>query len=259
MVEWVIGDRRQAVPQRKEKTRSSDGGRPKIAVKYRKESVVTQYSLNVINNSQNLFDMCVYQKPPDMGVTDVFSLAWFSLPAQPATSVKFQWSIDYSFVWDATGMLQPGVTFDASQVVAADPSDTAQNAVTFDYPDGAYKFDTGQQGPASGHLYIYESKTIPADQASVGIGMSGSGTFAVQAQPNLNLVFTPDPSYWITAGTFVQGQVLDIETVTNPAEIVFPENVYSMTATLGQNNAWSVTPTAQTNIPDTLGAGRASR
>jgi rhizosphere induced protein len=214
--------------------------------------------LHVINNSLDLYDMCVYQQDPDIGVQDVFSLAWFAEAAQPGTNLLFQWSLDYSFVWDETGELQPGVTFDASRVLPADPSNTAQNAVIFDCPGGAYLFEPSQ-GAETGNLYIKESANIPANQASVGIGMSGSGTFAVQAQPNLNLVFTPHPNYWITAGTFVPGQVLDTETVTDPAAIAFPDNVYSMTATLGSDNTWTVAPTAQTQMQGVLAASNRAR
>jgi hypothetical protein len=72
--------------------------------------------------------------------------------------------------------------------------------------------------------------------------MSGSGTFVVPASPNLNLVFTPHPKYWVTAGTFATGEVLDSEQLTNTAAVEFPPGVYAMVATLQLDNTWTVQP-----------------
>lgn len=204
-----------------------------------------QYSLVFVNNSTQEGTVCVYQQDPNITNPDVMSLAWFAKPAAPTTTIIFTWGIDYDFVWSETGVLRPGVLFVASQTWPTDLS--SENQVTFTNQDGAYTFADQQAGPQAGSLYITEDGTIPPNQASVGIGMSGFGTFAVQAQPNMNLVFTPNPQYWVTFGSYTQGEVMDISEVNNPAEIVFPPNVYSMTATLGANNEWTVAPTFQVN------------
>src|SRR5215470_13018860 len=118
------------------------------------------------------------------------SLAWFAEPAWPTTTVKFESNMNYSFGWDKTGTLIPGVIFDASQSWPADPSNITNNQVYFTYSQNAYTFQpsTLVQAPEVGNLYIQESGTIPLKEASVGIGMSGAGTFVVQAEPNKNLV-----------------------------------------------------------------------
>jgi len=77
--------------------------------------------------------------------------------------------------------------------------------------------------------------------------MSGSGTFVVQAQPNMNAIFTFHPEYWITFGNFKEGEVLDITQITNKAQITFPPNIYSMAAILNQDNTWTIKPTSQVN------------
>lgn len=204
----------------------------------------TQYSLNVINNSTNYVDLCVYQTPPDLGMSDVMTLAWFSEPAYPTTTVRFNWTVDYSFVWSNSGALVPGAVFQASQTWPADPSDPTDQQLLLTYSQNAYTFEKGQavSAPKKGNLYIREDATVPLRQASVGIGMSGAGTFAVPTQPNQNLVFTPHPEYWVTAGTFEPGQVLDIEQISDNAEIAFPPGVFSMTATLNKDNTWTVAP-----------------
>jgi len=197
------------------------------------------YTLIFQNNSSNAGDVCVYQTDPNIGVPDVMSLAWFSEYNYPTTQVQFQWEIDYSFVWGQTGNLVPGVVFSASQTWAADLQ--SKNQVTLTY-DQAYTFANQTYGPQSGTLYITEDRSLPLKDASVGIGMSGAGTFVVQAQPNLNLLFTPHPIYWITFGDFEPGEVLDIESITNVAQVAFPPNIFTMSAVLNPDNTWTVTP-----------------
>jgi hypothetical protein len=201
----------------------------------------TQYSLTVTNNSTQFQDLCVYQKQVDLGVPNALSLAWLTAPAWPNTTVTFTWSLDYSFMWSQIGSLKPGVTFQAQQIVDADPESLTSNQIQFDYRSGAFTFVPGSAaGNAElGSLYIRELAAIPANTATVGIGMSNAGTFAVPAQPNTNLVFTPHPEYWVTAGTFAQGQVLDIEQITNELAVPY-DATFSMQAVLDSQNNWTV-------------------
>jgi rhizosphere induced protein len=200
------------------------------------------YSLKVTNNSLNAGVMCVFQTQPSLG-PNVKSLAWFTKYTYPTTVETFEWQIDYSFIWDETGPLVPGIVFEASQTWKADLS--AHNMVTFTYDnkyDGALTFTDltwDSANPTSFH--IHESATIPANVASVGLAMSGSGTFAVQAQPNMEAFFSPHPVYWICFGNFVHGQVMDIETVTAIAEVPFGSG-RSMNAVLNELNTWTISP-----------------
>lgn len=203
------------------------------------------YSLIFVNNSTNPGSACVYQEDPNIGNPNVQSLAWFAKRTAPTTRTTFSWTVDYSFVWAETGELIPGVMFAASQTWAADLTST--NQVTFSNDGGMYTFQNQQAGAQAGSLYIREDASVPLKQASVGIGMSGAGTFAVQAQPNMNLVFTPHPKYYITFGEFTPGEVLDITSITDKAEIKFPSGVTSMTALLREDNTWSVMPTSAAN------------
>jgi len=204
-----------------------------------------QYSVIFVNHSSQTGSACIYQEDPDLSVPNVMSLAWFVKAAAPTTRIQFSWEIDYDFVWSETGNLVPGVVFVASQTWPANLTTT--NQVTFTRSGGAYTFKDQMEGTRDGILYINEDSTIPIGQAAVGIGMSGFGTFAVQAQPNQFLNFTPSPQYWITFGNFIQGEVMDISVTTSAARIDFPPNVYSMTATLEPDNTWTIIPTSLAN------------
>lgn len=196
------------------------------------------YTVIFKNNSVNFGSVCLYQSDPTL-TTDVMSLAWLTKPAHPTTTVELTWNIDYSFVWSETGELIPGVVFKAYQTWAADLRDN--NKVRFSYKNGAFTFEGLGRGN-SGELLIEGDYTLPLNQASVGIGMSGAGTFVSQAQPNINFFYQPHPKYWITFGTFEQGEVLDTTKITNKAEIIFPANIYTMVATLNQDNTWTIAP-----------------
>lgn len=205
----------------------------------------TKYRIDVVNLAAEFRDFCLYQTDPDIGVPNVQSLAWLVDGGHPTTTIEFEWTIDYSFVWSEVSTLRPGVVFRASQCWPADPSDPTQNQIVLDYVQDAYTFRHGSAAgtPQAGSLYIRESPNVPLDDASVGIGMSGSGTFAVEAEPNSNLIFTPHPAYWITAGTYEKGEVLDITQVSNPARIEFLPGIYVMKAVFQDDNTWTITPT----------------
>ncbi len=199
----------------------------------------TPYSLTLVNNSANSWMFYVYQQVPNEQSANVFSLAWFCSPFQivPKANITFQWSIDYTFVWGATGTIQPGVTFQAGETISADPASV--NTTIFSVAPGP-NLSAPVAGQPQGSLVINDAASVPSNTYSVGIGMGSAGTFVTSAGPSLKHTFTPTPTYWIAAGTNVQvGTILDITTVTQNLQVQFPINVYAVTCTLGPNNQWT--------------------
>jgi hypothetical protein len=204
---------------------------------------IMMYTLTFINNSINPGAVCLYQKPVDMKQFDVESLAWLTYSCNPNVEVDLSWSADYNFVWSKTGILKPGVKFKAAETVAADLNE--KNSIVLDQNDFGYLFAQTSCRDATttpnGSLRIFESANISMNDVAVGIAMSGSGVFVKQGQPNLSLSFTPHPNYWITFGDFEQGEVLDIEVLTNSQEITFEPGIYTMYAILNIDNTWTIT------------------
>ena len=200
--------------------------------------MASSYSLTFVNNSARFVSACVYQTAPDLA--NAQSLAWMVQSAQPAASAVFRWEIEHGFVCSEAVPLVPGAIVEAAEWRAADLKEN--NSITLTRQEDHHTFTGQKAGPHEGSLYIAEDSSVVAGQASVGIGMSGAGTFVVQAQPNTDLVFTPHPNYWITAGTAQKGEVLDIGSLTNPVQVEFPAGVYAMTAVLNADNTWSVMP-----------------
>jgi rhizosphere induced protein len=221
------------------------------------ESGGTTYTIRFVNNSTNNWDFCCYQQDPGLTKNPgVMSLAWFAQPVAPTTTTKYSWQVLYNFVWAQTGILVPGVIFDASQTRDANPDGTNNQIGLTKTSRGSYTF-TPQTSAQAGSLFVNCDNTIAANELSVGVGMSGNGTFVVPAQPNINVTFTPHPEYWVTFGDLESGQVMDIQSVVSTsAKVSFPPNVYSMTATLKADNTWSVVPT---NSPEANAMFRANK
>lgn len=209
---------------------------------------MAQYTLNFINNSTLSGNFCIYQTDPSQEINkNIFSLVWFSKYCHPNTKCKFQWSIEYSFVWAETGVLIPGVIFEASENLSASLTDTSKNSIGFTNQNGAYRFIDTKKSTSEGSLGIYTDNTIPTSGVSIGIGMAGKPVFVKEASPNYNFTFQPHPQYWVAFGDFEEGTVLDVNSVTNSRNVVYPVNIYSQTAILEKNNTWTIQSRQQRN------------
>ncbi len=199
--------------------------------------MATLYELDVDHQGTSCGDFCIYQTYEDQD-EDIRSLVWFSKKAHPGTKLKFRWGIDYSFAWCEEGSLEPGVVFHASEVRKADPSDTTQNSIAFKREGGAYHFVKSDHKTTQGKLGIRCDSSIPAGKASIGIAMSGNPAFARSADPNLQYTFGLHPKYWIAFGDFEEGEVIDLNRMTQRFEIDFPINQYQRSIRLTANNSW---------------------
>ena len=205
------------------------------------------YSVTVNNHASNSAYFMVFQNDPTSWAPNALSLAWFAKYSNPSPTarIKFQWTVDTGFSWAETGELKPGIQFAASETY--DPS-SGNNKITLDY-NKAYQFTNPSQGADPARFYLAETGNIPLkSQASVGVTMSGSTVFAVQARPNQNLTFSPHPKYFIAYGDYQEGDVIDVSSVNNPLELPYPTGVYALTTTLNADGSWDAPETvAQAN------------
>lgn len=195
------------------------------------------YSLTLKNSSAYPWTFYVYQQAPQPS-PNIFSLAWFASPfvIMPGNQITFQWNITYGFVWGSSGSVIPGVVFQASGTQAADL--VSANSTKFTVSPGPY-LTTPVAGTPAGSLIIADQSDVPNNVFTVGISMSGTGTYVTSAGANLTHLFTPTPSYWIAAGQNVQvGTILNIDTITQNTQVIFPANVYALQYTLNQSNQW---------------------
>lgn len=207
------------------------------------------YSLTFHNRSTNNSTFILYQKDPNPSSGE-YSLAWFAVSTLQNMSAKFEWGTTYGFVQAQLGELSPGVVFNTAQNLPADLS--TSNAVTLALKGGVLQFSDQRSGPVAGSLAITNAASVPLGFVAEGIGMSDQPLFVVQGQPNMEVQFTPEPEYWIAFGDFVQGEVLDSNVMFGatasqtkqiyglPIQVPYPTGVYAMTATLDQDNSWTI-------------------
>ncbi len=196
------------------------------------------YTVVFMNNFKESGDVCIYQA--DGISSNIMSLAWLVKTVHPTTLLGFQWTYDYDFVWAETGPLNINDIFNATQTWEANLSD--KNEVKLAKHDSVYTFEDLTRGPKEGRLYIRTEWTLPSNQFSVGIGMSGLASLVVQAEADMNLEITPSPKYRITFGSYIQGQVLDTDSILDWAGIEFPVGVTMMGVVLSRDHTWSVSP-----------------
>ena len=202
---------------------------------------MTKYSVTIQNQSDSNWKFFVYQQPPPE--SDNLTLAWLvsDLVIKPTQSYNFTWTTNYSFVWSETGILRPGITFTASGQKDCDPVGNNFSNFTF---DGTYAglTDPVKEGEA-GSLFVHTQGTVPASKFSIGVGMSGKGSYAVMAKPNVTSVFTPVAKYFVVAAEMVeQGEVMDITEISQAGELDFPSSITSLNATFTKDNLWDIGP-----------------
>lgn len=197
------------------------------------------FTINFINNSGSSGNCCVFQQNHNSQGGGVFPLAWLAQRSSPQARVSISWNTEYYFFWAKTGALMPGVIFNAGQAIGTDLSNG--NAITLTKRDNNYLFIDQRPGNQQGTLSVTADGNMASNQASIGIGMSGSATVAMQAMPNMNYMFTPRPEYWVTFGQLQQGQVLDSGRINDAARIEFPYGIFSMNATRNADNSWTIT------------------
>ncbi len=195
----------------------------------------TKYNVVIRNKSLMNENMCIFQKLPNQS-GNIFSLAWFSKHCYSHTSLTFEWVVEYCAHWAETGILKPGISFRAAQMVEADPSDQKNNSFGLTLLNGAYMFTSTTKQADAGTIGIFPDNNIPNLQASIGIGMNGEPAFATQALMNDNFIFEPKVRYYLVFGNYEQGMVMDLTASTDAFEIIFPKNVFQREIELGDDN-----------------------
>jgi hypothetical protein len=212
------------------------------------------YSLTVINNSE-LPDptFAVFATLPLKADYASYQLAWLVQQIDASNHYTFTWQIAWGFAWAASGTTTD-FQWTAGGTLPADPLSNEGCAAAFAY-NGDFAL-TPAQGTADGQtLTITDAPTIPLPSkqpSSVGIMLGGSPACVTDAGPNLNQLFTLHPTYYIDAGNYVQGQMVDGTSVTDFQELSFANGVYALTATLNADNTWSVEPSAGVNFAERL-------
>lgn len=200
----------------------------------------TEYTLEVRNNSTSVQDFVVYQSDPNLNANNASTLAWFVAPLKANARTDLSWNPDYSVSLSDSADLKVGAVYRPAQTLPVSPGAPGDDGVDLSYIGGVLGMDRAKSlDQSKGTLSLEEPRKIPRDDGSVALGMAGRPAFAWKAEPNHTLRFTPHPEYWITAGDFTQGEVINPQTVSNPLPLHFGKEA-ALKVTLHEGGHWTV-------------------
>lgn len=203
-----------------------------------------QYHVFFVNQGSVGGLACLYQDPANAPCNDagMQSLAWMVCGAEAGVQIDFQWQVAYDFAW-----------FDDIPPATQEIMNAGVGAVFFSLDQYGYRFQADTP-PPTGQLSIQAAASISStNDVLVGLGMSGTGTFACPARPNTHYLFTPVPDsdllYWVAFGAnFALNAPIDLATLPYmPVQLAFPAGVYAMTVTLQSDNVLVLTTGAPKN------------
>lgn len=72
------------------------------------------------------------------------------------------------------------------------------------------------------------------------------------AEPNLGISFKLKPTYYAVFGSYTEGEVIDVQTVTNVVELKFAPSTPSIELTLDTQNKWTQKYLPEANAPSNV-------
>jgi rhizosphere induced protein len=222
--------------------------------------MTNSYSLTVINESELTSPtFAVFAQLPGTSDYDTLSLAWLTQQIDSSNQIDstnqyvFTWDIEWGFAWTAHGTAE-NHQWTGSGKLPANPLSATGCQAELSY-NGDFHLQPGQATPDGSTLWIVDDPTVPLPSkqpSSVAVTLSGSPACVTNAGPNLHQTFTLHPTYFIDAGAYVKGQMVDGTSVTGFQELAYEKGVTALTATLQEDNTWEVVPSTEVDFVDRL-------
>lgn len=213
------------------------------------------YSLTVINNSElQSPTFAVFATLPVSSDFNSLNLAWLTQQINAHNQYVFTWDITWGFAWAAQGTAA-GYQWSGGGTLPADPNSTTQSKADFSY-NGDFQLSPAASTPSGDTLWIVDSPTIPLPSkkpSSVAVTLGGNSACVTNAGPNLFQTFTLHPTYYIDAGDYVKGQMVDGSSVSAFQELEFSGGSTALTATLNEDNTWTVGNSSEVDFAAVLG------
>jgi hypothetical protein len=222
----------------------------------------TQYTLTVRNESTSYEQFAVYQTDPGISVAAVpltsyeqfavyqttdlgvsvaaVPLVWQDVRMKANAETGLSWNSDYSLSWSNSADLKPGSVYHPDQTLPVSPGVAREDGAELTDTHGVLGMHRASPPKqAAGTLSLEELSTVPTGGVSVALGMSGRPASVLKAEPNQTLYFTPHPNYWIKAGTFTEGEVINPRTGSEPLRLNFGTKG-AITVTFHKGGRWTV-------------------
>lgn len=192
------------------------------------------YSITFVNESSAKQDFMIYQR-----IGQRACLAWFAEPVRTGGNRKYEWRETYGFVWANMPKFAPGNVFVAEETVPA--SVDYNNYIEFSRRGSDFFFLNANDKGRKGILSIKTTNLVPSRMVALGLSMQNAPMIAFEAGSNLIAEFYVEGlEYWIAAGDYKPGEILDIEQIENKCLVKFDPNIFAVKATLKANNEWTL-------------------
>ncbi len=213
---------------------------------------MAQYTLQIFNQSGTPQDYVFFMQLPQVtsssGQPQIFTNAWVTFPGVLSGGFDMvnYTDVTYAFWGTTPSQLAPNVIIDSGGFAPVDT--TTQDSVPFvaGPPTGFGNVSHGGATPGS-YRIIAGTDFTPAYGFVFGLASatgtplpSPVATFA--AEPNQTYNITPVVKFYVAAGSYMPGQLIDVQSFsTTPAEINFTGTPFTTaTVTQGTNGAFSV-------------------
>jgi len=188
---------------------------------------MSQYSIQVTNNSGKAQNIAIYQTYPDLETG--LPLVWFSKNVNFENSNKFEWETPWALNWGTTEKpIAPGVMFISSGPLRAmEPnSKDGNNAMKINYSEDDFKSSEAFRNGKipKGSMEVKTDTSFSVDDASnmcISVYMNGKATFAMQGEPNGAFRFDTHPTYWICTTRVKEGTAVSGNFVSSPTKVIF--------------------------------------
>lgn len=211
------------------------------------------YSVTLVNESEldPAPTFVIFATLPVQSANPTGVLAWIAQIVPTNWHQVFTWSMDWQFAVSVTPVAT-GYRWFPSFTRTADPHSSADCASLLTMPsDGDLELRPVEGTPDGTSLTVLQAPDLPTPDKqplSVAVGLSGVPVAATDAGPNLVTTFTTRPTYAITVGDYVSGQVIDMNQLVTKQELPFRSGVSSLAVTLDKDNTWTVQDSAEVDI-----------
>jgi rhizosphere induced protein len=196
-----------------------------------KGDIMSQYSIEVVNNSGKAQNIAIYQTYPNL--TAGLPLIWISKNINFENSNKFDWETPWGLNWGTTSApLAPGVVYESSGPLRAIEPNThaGKNMMDISYNDNDFKSSEAYSNAkiSLGSMQVKTDTSFTVDQSdnmSISVYMNGKPTFAMQGEPNGLYQFDTHPTYWICTTREKDGTAVSGHFVSSPTKVVFQNGI----------------------------------
>ncbi|NYH78812.1 hypothetical protein FHR84_002137 [Actinopolyspora biskrensis] len=217
-----------------------------------------QYSMTFLHNDPDLANttFAAFAKPI-YDIQNPFGIAWFSHSLNYSHWVTFYWELDWGYAYSEHGFSQ-GKKWVSGGYQYADPQDKATCSMNFYYSNGDFDWESDYVHPPSpdrDKLWVTFDPSVEDHPATHGLCLSTSSAesnqrdefqlipiIAGDVQARMIQNFTLDPTYFVTVGSYKQGQMASMSEILPLQQVQYAEGVKDMTAELVKGNTWKVYP-----------------